>query len=722
MDNFDIELGLLAKQPVFIPLKANDKVPLGTNWASGGAPLEDALGATGNAGVLLGAVSGLLDVDLDCSEALVLAHRILPEPHVRFYRGTKDSGHYLYRCLDAGPRKAFTSAERKMLVELRGNGSQTMVPPSVHPNGEQLQVVKVNEGADPVTYDELLRSVALLAVASELMRNWVSGVRHDLSLGFAGLAYKQGVPEDIVRVVLQAVCSAADDEELASRLTNISTTYQQTSGADVSGYGKLVECVGEPTAQSLAKSLQVFSGRSSSSSVSLGSVGSVQSDDWITAEDNERLTEVAVSKALAQWMDGRAVYVADLKQWFLWNRQHWQADKTKGLHLLVTEFLQEAKTSAAFHDEDLVREVRSFETLAKINNITNLAAANRAVLVKEFDTDPYLLVTRSAWVDLKCGTPMEPDPSVLVSRSCGTAFDPQADCPVFLQFLDGIFEGDRSLIAFVRRAIGYSLTGSIEEQCLFMLIGEGANGKSTFVDVISALLGSYLTAAATSTVTAGGRQGVGDDIIDLMGHRFISVSETEDGQQLAEAKIKQMTGGDRLKARPLFGQYIDVELIGKIWLATNNLPSISGQDHGIWRRIMVIPFNRTFRAEEQDKSLKSKLLAELPGILNWAIEGCLEWQRLGLCPPDVVKEQVQLYRSSQDSVALFVEARCELDADAHHSTSSLYEAYVSWCRSRGVSPLSNVKFNKGVENVGGVSKKRVSSGNRWQGITLSGTF
>lgn len=719
MTLYQNELGLLAKQPVFIPLKANDKVPMGADWGSGGAPLEDALSVTGNAGVLLGDVSGLLDVDLDCAEAFMLARRILPEPYIRFYRGTQDSAHYLYRCKDAGPRRAFTSSERDTLVELRGNGSQTMFPPSTHPSGDQLQIVQINEEADHFAYDELLRFVALLAVASELLRNWRHGIRHDLSLGFAGLAFKQGVPEETVRVVLEAVCTAAEDNEQASRMNNISTTFQHTSDADIAGYGKIVDCVGEQTARSLSKSLAVFSGHSGGSVLSSRSNTSIDADDWVIADNNERLTEVGVSKALAQWMNGQAVYVADLKQWFLWNHQHWHADKTKGLHLLVAEFLQQAKASASLHDEDLVREVMAFETLAKINNIVQLAAPHRAVLVKEFDTDPYLLVTRSGWVNLRHGTPLEPDPSVLVSKSCGTHYDPDAKCPEFMKFLEGIFQGDRDLIAFAQRAVGYSLTGSIDEQCLFMLIGEGANGKSTFVDVLASLMGSYLTAAATSTVTAGGRQGVGDDIVDLMGHRFISVSETEDGQQLAEAKIKQMTGGDRLKGRPLFGQYIDVELIGKIWLATNNLPNISGQDHGIWRRIMVLPFNRTFQPEEQDKSLKVKLLAELPGILNWAIEGCLEWQRTGLCPPDLVKEQVQLYRSSQDSVALFVEARCKLDIEASSASSDLYESYVSWCKSRGASHVGHTKFNKGIEGIEGVNKKRFASGYRWRGIAVN---
>jgi hypothetical protein len=181
-----------------------------------------------------------------------------------------------------------------------------------------------------------------------------------------------------------------------------------------------------------------------------------------------------------------------------------------------------------------------------------------------------------------------------------------------MKFLDDIFECDHELIGFVQRAIGYSLTGSTSEQCLFIMIGDGANGKSTFINVINKLLGLYGSTAASQTLIANGGNSIGDDLVDLIGARLITVSETEEGQSLAEAKIKQMTGGDRLKGRPLYGTHIQFNIIGKLWLATNSLPQINNTDHGIWRRIKAIPFNRTFSAEEQDVSCRTpkKLTAE----------------------------------------------------------------------------------------------------------------
>ena len=251
---------------------------------------------------------------------------------------------------------------------------------------------------------------------------------------------------------------------------------------------------------------------------------------------------------------------------------------------------------------------------------------------------------------------------------------------------------------------------------MFIMIGDGANGKSTFINVINSLLGTYGTTAAAQTLIANGGNSINDDLVDLVGARLISVSETEEGQSLAEAKIKQMTGGDTLKGRPLYGHYIEFGIIGKLWLATNSLPLINNSDHGIWRRIIAIPFNHTFRAEEQDKSLKNKLLAELPGILNWAIEGCLEWQKQGLNPPSIVEAQVAEYKSSMDSISQFIRDECELDNNHSHPASQLYTAYKSWCQSFDMKPKPTSSFKRSLEALKGVYQKRTSSGQCWVGI------
>ena len=184
----------------------------------------------------------------------------------------------------------------------------------------------------------------------------------------------------------------------------------------------------------------------------------------------------------------------------------------------------------------------------------------------------------------------------------------------------------------------------------------------------------------------------------------------------AEAKIKQMTGGDVLKGRPLYGNWLEFSIIGKIFLATNSLPQINNTDHGIWRRIHAIPFNRTFSAEEQDKDLGVKLTAELPGILNWAIQGCLEWQQQGLNPPQVVRDQVSAYKTEMDSIAQFVEQECSLAAEAKYPASRLYEDYRHYCQLLGRKPQSNSAFKKALDKLVNVYQSRSSSGMQWHGI------
>ena len=321
-----------------------------------------------------------------------------------------------------------------------------------------------------------------------------------------------------------------------------------------------------------------------------------------------------------------------------------------------------------------------------------------------------------AIADLKSGAAYDPDPSILVSKTIATDYCSRSTCPNFEAFVYDIFEGDQDLISYVQRAIGYSLTGSTSEQCLFILIGDGANGKSTFVNVISKLLGDYSKAAASQTLVAKGSTSVGDDLVDLVGARLIPGSESEEGETLAEAKIKQMTGGDVLKGRPLYGKYIQFSISGKILLATNSLPSINNTDHGIWRRIQAVPFNRTFTSEQQDKDLGSKLNKELPGILNWAIKGCLDWQQQGLNPPQIVLEQVITYKTEMDSIAQFVEQECDIDADTRYSASKLYEAYRHYCQAIGRKPQSTNAFKKALDKLTGVYQSRTASGMQWHGI------
>ena len=281
-----------------------------------------------------------------------------------------------------------------------------------------------------------------------------------------------------------------------------------------------------------------------------------------------------------------------------------------------------------------------------------------------------------------------------------------------------IFREDMQVIEFVRRAVGYSLTGSVSEQCLFILMGTGANGKSTFLQALQHLFGDYAATVPMQTLMAQthGSQ-LTNDLAHLVGKRFVTASEGERDHQLAEAKVKLMTGGDRISCRHLYEDYFEFVPQFKLWLATNNLPAIKGTDDAIWRRIHVIEFPVTFPPEKKDKSLGSRLCEELPGILNWALEGLKDWRQSGLNPPTSIKQATGQYREANDSIAQWIDAVCVEGQSYRETMKDLYESYKAWCENSGLLPLSNSCFGKELTRKG-FETTRARSGNGRRGIGI----
>ena len=209
-------------QDAYLALHPQSKIPVDSDWPNLGKAKEEVLPMGGNIGLLLGAKSGILDVDLDCREAKGLADLILPKPLAQFDRGSSDSGHYIFKANSFGPTKRFTGAGSKTtIVELRADGAQTMIPPSVHPDGSQLEFQAFNENADTIEYSDLLKHVSLLAAVSEITQNWTHGQRHNLALGFAGLCIKADLDPNQIMQIIQRICSLTNDVEENDRLNAI---------------------------------------------------------------------------------------------------------------------------------------------------------------------------------------------------------------------------------------------------------------------------------------------------------------------------------------------------------------------------------------------------------------------------------------------------------------------------------------------------------------------
>jgi putative DNA primase/helicase len=323
-----------------------------------------------------------------------------------------------------------------------------------------------------------------------------------------------------------------------------------------------------------------------------------------------------------------------------------------------------------------------------------------------FWLDPFLLDGSgdvlnflNGWVNLDQGQKGEP-PALnshgdefaaleFITKQVPFNYDPQAECPRWRQFVDEIASGHADLVSYLKRAAGYSASGFTSEQCLFVLVGRGANGKSTFVEVLKEVLGTYASSTPSSTISHFGRpkQGVPNDIARLRGARLVSCSELEDGAKLAEQLVKEITGGERIASRFLYGEFFEFHPQFKLWLSTNHMPEITGQDEGIWRRVRILPFDAVFSGAARDPELKDKLLAEAPGILNWLIEGYREWREQGLSTPAVVGTATDNLRDELDSVREFLEGCCNIGPEEKVSKSDIGAAYRSWAFRQGYTPL-----------------------------------
>lgn len=303
-------------------------------------------------------------------------------------------------------------------------------------------------------------------------------------------------------------------------------------------------------------------------------------------------------------------------------------------------------------------------------------------------------------IDLRTGELIPHRREDLCTKIVQIAYDPDAQCPLFKQFLRQILKNNPELINFLQRSIGYALTGSTVEQVLFILWGGGANGKSTFLEVIRALLAEYGRTADAALLMHKNHDGVRNDVARLAGARFVSTSETEAGRHLAEVLVKQLTGGDKVAARFLYSEFFEFDAQFKLFLTTNHKPVIRGTDNAIWRRIRLVPFEVTIPQEKQDKELPLKLRAELPGILAWAVRGCLRWQKSGLGQPEKVSTATAAYREEMDVIGAFLKDRCAVREDAMAVPGQLYAAYKRWCEDTGERPLTQSKLGMSLEDRG----------------------
>ena len=255
-----------------------------------------------------------------------------------------------------------------------------------------------------------------------------------------------------------------------------------------------------------------------------------------------------------------------------------------------------------------------------------------------------------------------------------------------MRFLRRVLADNDLLIRYLQRVVGYCLTGDVREQSLWFLHGGGSNGKSTFLGALLDLFGDYGMQAVGELLMAKDHETHPAERAALFGRRLVATIETEEGKRMAESLMKQLTGGDKISARKMYKDFFEFKPSHKLLLAANHKPTIQGNDHAVWRRIKLVPFRVTIPESEKDKALPAKLKIESPGILRWAVRGCLDWQREGLSEPEEVRQATAGYRAEQDTLGEFIDACCFLHAEARVKASTLLGAYAAWSGDKFMNP------------------------------------
>lgn len=396
------------------------------------------------------------------------------------------------------------------------------------------------------------------------------------------------------------------------------------------------------------------------------------------------------------------------KKWFFFNGSYWQEDignqKVELAAERVANSIKKEKPELSFStktDEDkAMNEWYRFQKdsrshMAKMHMIDEF---KKYVIVKhgEFDKEDMLLNTESGYVDLSNGELHDHDIDKKFSHQTLAEYSDNVDAPLWEKFLNQIFNNDEELIHYVQKAIGYSFTGSVDEQCLFILNGRGRNGKSVFSNVISNVAGNYAKQMNVQTIVAKKNQSgsANSDIARLEGARIVTSSELNEGDRFDESLVKQLTGGDKILARFLYGSEFEYNPKFKIWMATNHLPIIRGTDDGIWRRIKIIPFNIQIPKEKVDKRLEYKLKAEYTGILNWIVQGAIMWQQEGLEDPEAVRQVIENYRAEMDPLDAFLEECCTTGQNYSIKAREMYDAYHEWAKESEEYKMSLNKFGR----------------------------
>lgn len=630
--------------------------------------------------------------------------------------------HWIYRDVDGIPVLAiarFATAEGKtyrpfsaVLHGWRPGAPSTPLPPYRLPELAGVDRITVVEGEKCV---DILRTLGIPATTSAFgaqaphRTDWRPLCDLDVAI----------IPDNDVagEKYAQQVADAA--QKVGARSIKIVRLPGLDTGGDVADFVETRKDV--PTVQIAAE----LSGLIAAAPIPPSGLFASASTDALQAED-AHFTDLGNARRLVRDHGADLHFVYELRRWFIWDDTRWCLDRTGEIVRRAKDSVRRMYADAARVTDEkqrkaLVRHALSSEAESRLRAMTTLAQSEPdiAITPDRLDCSPWLLNVKNGTIDLHTGELRPHARHDLITKRIEFSFDPRACCPRWEATLERIMGGSKELMDFLQRAVGYSLTGDTREQVLFFCYGRGANGKTTFTKTLLNLLGPYATQADPDLLIArrGERHPTG--VADLRGHRLVVSTEVENGERMAEVVVKQLTGQDRVKARFMRQDFSEFEATFKIWLAANHKPQVRGTDHAIWRRILLVPFAVSIPREQQDRELATKLAAELPGILAWAVRGCLAWQHSGLQPPQEVLAATAAYREEMDTLAEFLDDACTLNAAARIRVKALYESYGRWCDRRRQCPLAKSDFRDALVDHGLAAPSKSTGGVYWwDGIAL----
>ena len=445
------------------------------------------------------------------------------------------------------------------------------------------------------------------------------------------------------------------------------------------------------------------------------------------ADYSYKLTDAGNAEMLADMLRGQYLYIPEQKAWYRYNGKVWEEDVSNQIIQDIIKCLRQAQKEALNISDDDKREktmkwLLSSESQAKIKAALNLMESIpfMCARINQFDRDDMLLNVQNGTVDLRTGELREHNREDYLTKICNVGYNPDAKSALFEIFLDEITEGNQAKKLYLQKLSGYCCTAKISEEEFYQAKGSGQNGKTKLFETIKYCLGSYAVTASPDILMQKDMTSIPNDIARLQGVRLVIMSEPDPGKRFSDNAIKSLTGGDTIIARFLHKEYFEFTMKAKMVMLTNHEIKAIGTDHGLWRRIVVIPFTYQVPEEKKDKHLQEKLIADAEAVLAWMIQGCLLWQKEGLQQPQELIEVKDEYRKAQDAVGLFLEECCTEDAKSRVSAADLYKAYIQWCQDTGEYEISQRQFGTRLREKGYTSLK--SNSIYWCGLSLNSNW